>query len=515
MSEDCLYLNVFAPPANKTPVGDGHAVMVFLYGGAFWWGGTDYADYDGRWMIALSPDVVVVTVAYRLGVFGWLGSDALRERAANGGTGNYGMLDQRAALRWVQRNIAGFGGDPARVMLYGQSSGGASVAHHVVSPHSRGLFSRAGLMSGGFGSWAAMSMEAAEEGFNRVASALNCSGGGVVACLVAKDTDSVLRAGFPPGQVPDGDVFAWEQVPCRDGSPWEPVVDGIDVADYPWRLLERGEASAAVPVLIGVCRDDGGDFVDDVEPLNPECGEEEYDRWVGLTYQKRSRFFSLTAELRRLYPPRQPPQQPRGAAHRRRRRRSDPPGASGEVGTAGRYSEAYSGWYFSAVDMQTDALEWCPMRRTSRALAAAGVPVYEYAFTYEEFAGYPFVDHGCEQPYIFYYPWSDPYTPWTPELHNLGQAVVGYWTNFAKAGDPNGPAPNGTRLPQWPRCTAELSHTQLLSPHRGCGRDARGAVRMVGQAVEVLLPLRAPTAALTPVHQHPRECAERRAKSYC
>jgi para-nitrobenzyl esterase len=140
-SEDCLYLNVWRPDkAGSFPV------MVWLHGGAYTGGTGNTPIYWGDRLAA--QDVVVVTLNYRLGAFGFLALDELRKEDENGSTGNYGTLDQIAALEWVQKNIAGFGGDPRNVTIFGESAGGWSVCTLLATPLGKGLFHRAVIQSG-------------------------------------------------------------------------------------------------------------------------------------------------------------------------------------------------------------------------------------------------------------------------------------------------------------------------------------------------------------------------------
>ena len=132
-SEDCLYLNVWTPGADDAR----RPVLVWIYGGRFIFGHGSDPQYDGAAIAA--QDVVVVTMNYRTGAFGFMVTDELSEESGHGTSGNYGLLDQRAALQWVQRNIARFGGDPDRVTIAGQSAGAACVMAHVYSPLSQGL----------------------------------------------------------------------------------------------------------------------------------------------------------------------------------------------------------------------------------------------------------------------------------------------------------------------------------------------------------------------------------------
>ena len=126
MSEDCLYLNVVAPPPRPKP----YPVMVYIHAGEFHFGSGADRESD---VPHFATDVILVSFNYRLGVFGFAGADDLRDRTPFGGTGNYGVHDQRAVLRWVRSSIGAFGGDASNVLVWGESSGGTSVALHLVS----------------------------------------------------------------------------------------------------------------------------------------------------------------------------------------------------------------------------------------------------------------------------------------------------------------------------------------------------------------------------------------------
>jgi len=142
-SEDCLYLNVYAPDGAKRSL----PVMVYMHAGEFRFGAAN--DAESSWPYFGNGSVVLVTSDVRLGLFGFAALDALRSRDPFGSTGNYGMQDQRAVLQWVKQSIASFGGDPERVTIFGESSGGTSVAFHLLSKRSSGLFQRAILQSPG------------------------------------------------------------------------------------------------------------------------------------------------------------------------------------------------------------------------------------------------------------------------------------------------------------------------------------------------------------------------------
>ena len=134
MSEDCLYLNVWTPAKNAD---DKLPVMVFIHGGAFAEGTGSDPLYNGTALAR--KGVVVVTLNYRMGALGFLTHPQLDKESITNSSGNYGLLDQQAALRWVQKNIGAFGGDPSRVTIFGQSAGGSSILVHLVSPQSKGL----------------------------------------------------------------------------------------------------------------------------------------------------------------------------------------------------------------------------------------------------------------------------------------------------------------------------------------------------------------------------------------
>ena len=175
--------------------------------------------------------VILVTIQYRLGVYGWLGGDALRDKA--GATGNWGLMDQRLALRWVRENIGAFGGDRDRVTLFGHSAGAAAVSAHLVSPASTGLFSRAGVISGTMASWGSHSAEAAE-----LVQALASVNYGTLACLldVAEKTERLQRAALEL----EG------RTPCRPAPSPSSTASSSSIGRSPSRAARRGSTSPSV-----------------------------------------------------------------------------------------------------------------------------------------------------------------------------------------------------------------------------------------------------------------------------
>ena len=191
-SEDCLFLNVFTP--SRQQVGARRPVMVWIHGGALVTGESN--DYNPAKLV--EDGVTVVTINYRLGVLGFLAHPALAD--ANGQSGDYGLMDQQAALRWVQRNIASFGGDPRNVTIFGESAGGLSTLSQIASPAARGLFSRAIVESGSYNLTQA-SLASAEAAGQAFAAKAGCSDQ-TAACLRSLPVSTILAnenaAGYTP-----------------------------------------------------------------------------------------------------------------------------------------------------------------------------------------------------------------------------------------------------------------------------------------------------------------------------
>jgi carboxylesterase type B len=231
--EDCLYLNVYRPRGVRA--GADLPVLFWIHGGSFTSGSGD--EYDGA-LLASTNHMLVVSINYRLGVFGFLALAGLGAEAADGSTGNYGMLDWLAALRWTHRNIDAFGGDRHNVTIAGQSSGGFAVCTTLTSPTARGLFSRAII---GSAACIANPPEQAEANGLSYAEAVGCTEPGTVAsCLRALPETPLLEAAWNP----DVD-YNWGQ-----------TYGGSELPRDPYAALADGEL-ARVPVLVGTTRDEG------------------------------------------------------------------------------------------------------------------------------------------------------------------------------------------------------------------------------------------------------------------
>jgi para-nitrobenzyl esterase len=231
VSEDCLSLNVWTP---KTAASKNLPVMVWIHGGAFVNGSADI--YDARWLAARG-DIIVVTVNYRLGAFGFLAHPALAE---NGDVGNYGLLDQQAALRWVHDNIGKFGGDPGKVTIAGESAGGMSVCDHLVAPGSAGLFRSAIIQSGPCEAQA--DRQTGERVSTDYARTLGCADPATAAqCLRALPA---VRLVEPPRYFHLGPDLLTGPI---TGTPSLPVAPPVAIA---------GGKAARVPVLVGTNHDE-------------------------------------------------------------------------------------------------------------------------------------------------------------------------------------------------------------------------------------------------------------------
>ena len=230
--EDCLTLNVWTPGIDGNP----RPVMVWIHGGGFVGGSGAGVLYDGE-ALARRGDVVVVTFNYRLGALGYLAHPSLRDNAM-GAMGNWGLLDQVAALQWVRDNIAAFGGDPANVTLFGESAGGMSVAVLLGTPQAEGLFHKAIVQSGAV-------VVATEEQAARVADEfLGNVGVETADALRAAPLDAVLAAQA-------------EALRPKPGTqlPFRPTVDGAVLPRHPLDTIAEG-SSARIPLLIGTNRDE-------------------------------------------------------------------------------------------------------------------------------------------------------------------------------------------------------------------------------------------------------------------
>ncbi len=385
-SEDCLYLNVYAPAE-----GENLPVMVWIHGGAFLLGNGG-GEYDPTRLVA--EDVIVVTLNYRLGALGFLAHAGLESDS-----GNFGLMDQQAAIKWVKENIAGFGGDADNMTLFGESAGGHSVLSHIVSPQTQGLFQRAIIQSGSYAP-TQLPKQIAQTIGTAVAAGVGCADPATVAqCLREVDTATLLAA--------------------QEAAPWPvPVVDPEGILPKSIsEALNDGDFDRDLDIMIGNNQDEGTLFValDEFEfgPLEA-LGEQEYRNRVAELLANTP--YDHTAVADRYL-----------AAHAQ----SDNP-----------LSLALSAIW-------TDYMFACNSDTHASQFANEGLATYSYWFTDKDapftmvppaLVSYPLgATHAGEIPYVLYpeTTMTQRYTGTEEDLQTLSTAMVKYWTRFAKVGDPN------------------------------------------------------------------------------
>jgi len=381
MSEDCLYLNVWTPSDAK-----GAPVIVWIHGGGFTTDTSSEGIYDGAKLARRG--VVVVSIDYRLGVLGYLAHPELSTESPRGVSGNYGLLDQIEALRWVKRNITAFGGDPANVTIAGESAGGLSVLYLMTSPDAQGLFSKAIAESAYMVSTPALKDAVFGQQSAEMSGAILVAklGAQHIAALRLEDgrtlTNYSAALGFAPGGTVDGKILPKQ------------LVDAF----------EHGEQAQA-PILVGF---NSGE-IRSLRVLAPHVPASA----AVYESQIRTRYGDLADAYLKLYP-------------------------------SNNLEE-------SVIAATRDALYGWTAERVAIDQTGVGQPAYLYLFDH----GYPAADsaglhgfHASELPYVFgaeHLPPLWPKPPANAEETQLSDAIVGYWTSFARTG-----APAAAGQPQWP-----------------------------------------------------------------
>jgi para-nitrobenzyl esterase len=381
-SEDCLYLNLWT---SNWRGDERRPVLVWIYGGNNMTGTAAEVPYDG--VNLARRGVVVVTFNYRVNVFGFLAHPALTAESGHASSGNYALLDQIAALEWVQRNIAAFGGDPDRVTIFGESAGATDVAYLMATPLATGLFHRAIVQSGGYAVSDDRTLADGEAVGEGLAQALGVAG--------ADDELAAMRA------VSAEDVHrtALETVPLGINFP---VVDGWVLPETPARIFDAGEQND-VPLMIGV----------------------NAHEWTTLRrYYPNVTVQSLRAGIRVDYG---------GLADR-----------ALDLYPASTDEEAAA----ATDDWQTDAWFVCPSKFIASRMERVTSDAYFYLFSRvlpapggEELGAY----HAAEMAYVFDNLALETWVPREAYDQTLAETMADYWVQFATTGDTN-----GGDLPVWP-----------------------------------------------------------------
>jgi len=374
-SEDCLYLNVWAPAATTARgMGKRLPVMVWIYGGSLQNGSASTPLYAGD--VLASHGVLVVTANYRLGVFGFLAHPELTQESEHQSSGNYGLLDQIAALRWVQQNIAAFGGDPNRVTVFGQSSGSISVSALIASPLARGLFHRAIGQSGGLFEPMELASDLNLQGAEQAGMRFMARAGATsLAALRAKPVDELTDIAFGPSI----------------------IVDGYVLPTTPYDAHLRNEHNK-VPVLVGYNTEEGQEFV---------AGRK-------ITVE------NFTAELERSFPSflvRLTAPKPG---------QTDADAATNAIAYQRDIRFGWSMWTWARLaSRESDTGAWL-YQFSQPTPFPTDSPQANWGAA-----------HGSEMPYVFGHldqkSWH-----WTDNDRQLSSLMTAYWIHFAKYGDPNG-----------------------------------------------------------------------------
>jgi para-nitrobenzyl esterase len=383
MSEDCLYLNVWTPAkSNKKHL----PVLVYFFGGGFVGGDGSEPRYDGASMA--QQGVVSVTVTFRLGVFGFLALPELADESSHHASGNYGLMDQSAALQWVRRNIAAFGGDPKHITIGGESAGSFSVSAQMASPWSKKLIVGAIGESGGLlGNHAPETLADAERDGLKFEDSVGASS---LAALRALPADQLLAA------------------TGRHGSPYfNADVDGDFLPKPPTAIYAAGQ-QAHVPLLVG-----GNSEESSGQSLFGK------DKPIAANFANvLSRIFGdRAADAAKVYPS-----------------ATDEQVMQSATALASDMFIAYSTWKWYDLQYRT-----------------GGEPVYRYFFARPRPGGDGAVHSGEIEYALGNLPGNTVYA-WTSDDYTVSKTMQGFFANFIKTGNPNGPG-----LPNWPAANRDLT----------------------------------------------------------
>ena len=401
-AENCLNLNVYTPRQERGH--PGLPVMVWIHGGAFTGGAGSI--YDGA-ILAAKGHAIVVTINYRLNAFGFLALPSLDREGKQHSSGDYGLMDQQAAMRWVRGNAKAFGGDPRNVTIFGESAGGASVCMNMTSPTAKGLFSRAIAESGCL--FPAPTRQQAEKQGLALAASLGCASPATAgACLRAKPAAEILRA--------------------EAGMGWSPVIGAPTLPESPITAFLTGHYTH-VPLLQGSNHDEGRFFVG-----------LDFDVLQGHPMTRQQYPQVVTAQF--------------GATKARK--------------VLARYPLThYRSPDLAYAAVFTDADFSCPALFADDFTQRSGVYAYEFSdpsppndfgihFSFPLAAA-----HSTELQYVFQrIPLLDTVPPFTAAQLRLSNLMIRYWSQFAATGNPN-----TGHTPRWPRFAGTAPRIQELIPN--------------------------------------------------
>ena len=417
--EDCLYLNVWTA---EWPVQSPKPVMVWLYTGGNA-AGTTSAEYTDGGALA-RRGVVVVSVGYRLGILGFFVHPGLSAESPHRTSGNYGVLDQLAALKWVRDNISRFGGDPGNVTLFGQSAGGIDTGFLAVSPLAKGLFHRA-IQESGSPVHVIGSLKDTEAAGVKFATGLKAPAEPAAAV-------KFLRA------LPGAEVQKAAAAQRGEGryTPW-PIIDGYLMPKYPALIFKDGN-DMPIPIITG----------------NTALEENRHYDVAGMRRAVALNFGSLAPQALEFY----------GLAN----------GGSGN-------DDPY--WGPAGLQISADTKHRCGAVMESLWRSEHGRTTYEYQFDVPV-AGDHFTKHTAEIPFVFGnllpagYALGGPYTDADRKVSN---DIQSYWVNFARTGNPNGPG-----LPEWPKFDAATRRYLDFTLHEGPVVKEKLRDRICGLYIEAL-----------------------------
>jgi para-nitrobenzyl esterase len=382
ISEDCLSLNVWTGAKSAR---ERRPVFFYIYGGGFTEGSGAVPVYDGEGLA--KKGLVVVTANYRVGVLGFLAHPELSQESSSKVSGNYGLFDQLAALRWVRDNIAAFGGDPNRVTIAGQSAGGMSVHSLIASPLAKGLFHRAIVESGGS----------------------SIGGGGIALSTRSLADAEAVGKQFAEARgarsLPELRAMTWQKL--TEAAPgagatmrFSPIVDGYLLPAAVREIVAQGKHSD-VPVLTGANAGELGGFTAPQSPVTMES----------FVKRAREQYGPMADEFLKLYP----------------------------VGTD---AQAAAAQVQSSRDQALVSMYLWSQERAKTSKTKAYTYLWDHALPGPDAVRYG-AFHTSEVPYVLNTLYMST-RPFTEADRKIAEMISSYWANFAATGDPNGKG-----LPQW------------------------------------------------------------------